>query len=159
MLHRVWADLYGHLHGIVITAHPQNLSFIDFTKCTVAESPEKQSEKYNNSSENLCTINMGISTDKLTFWHCVQVSCTWEALCSCVVLPSVHWVRRPFLQSSSWGCSLSWWWRSGSCSACTLDSADAPSLRAGRSSCGTTLKTKTRQGRACFTSKSKRGFS
>lgn len=41
MFHRVGADLYGHLHGIVITGHPQNLSFIDFAKCTMAESPEK----------------------------------------------------------------------------------------------------------------------
>lgn len=81
--------------------------------------------------------------------HCDNISnilcCTWEVLCFCVELPSVHWVRRPFLQSSSWGCSPSWWWRSEFCSACTLDCADDPSLHANRSSCGTTLYTKTGQ--------------
>ena len=40
--HRLWSYLYGHLHWTVVTAHPQNLSFIDFTKCTMTESSEKK---------------------------------------------------------------------------------------------------------------------
>lgn len=81
----------------------------------------------------------------LTFWRHVKLCCTSEVLYFDGELPSVRWVRQPSPQSSSWGCSPSWWWRSESCSVCTLDCADAPSLHAGRSSCGTTLNPKTRQ--------------
>lgn len=50
-------------------------------------------------------------------------SFTWWEKCFALALPSGRWPR-PFCQrSSSWGCSLSWWWRPAAYWACSLDSA------------------------------------
>lgn len=38
------SDLYGHLHGAGVTDYSKNLSFVDFTKCTMAQSPGKTRE-------------------------------------------------------------------------------------------------------------------
>lgn len=43
--HKVQADLYGHLQRAVIAAHAQNLSFVDFTECTMAKSPDQKKKK------------------------------------------------------------------------------------------------------------------
>lgn len=32
-------DLYGHLHGCVLSIHPQNLAFIHLPKCSMAQCP------------------------------------------------------------------------------------------------------------------------
>lgn len=36
---RIWTNLYGHLHRTAIGTHTQNLSLVDFAKCTMTESP------------------------------------------------------------------------------------------------------------------------
>lgn len=140
---RLGTDLYGHLHGIVIAAHSKNLSFIDFTEGAVAQSParEKKNSDQNKTEMQSCLIKRAVNVHDLT-------SYTSEELCFCVELPSGHWARQSCPRSSSWGCSPSWWWRSGSCWVCTLDCAGDPSPRASRSSCGTTLSTKMRH--ACL---------
>lgn len=46
-----------------------------------------------------------------------------------------------FLQSSSWGCSLSWWWRYAACSVCTRGSAAPSAWLAAPGACGDTLNT------------------
>lgn len=39
------SDLYGHLHGFVIIVHPKELPFVDFPKCTMAQSPGNTRER------------------------------------------------------------------------------------------------------------------
>lgn len=95
MFHRVGADLYGHLHGIVITAHPQNLSFIDFAKCTMAESPEKAKWKIQqNKWEHLYRVSTGSSQNF-----------KWTFILSRRAVPEKGYVlARYLLQFIEWSC-------------------------------------------------------
>lgn len=81
MLHWECADLYGHLHGTVITAQPYNLSFVHFPKRTVAESPGKQvNEKIQKWKPKYCASSeRDITTSD---WYSdIMPSCTVPQKC------------------------------------------------------------------------------